>query len=97
MIDESIPPTEEIEWALRFLWRHRLEGPSGMQAEHLQYWLVVATCEEWLDTAKWERVAEIIHMEFRDCSLLTDFMWQMVVLIPKGNGDFRGIGIVDMS
>ena len=35
-------------------------------------------------------------MEFRDIRLPAECMWQMLVLIPKRNGEFRGIGLVEV-
>ena len=33
---------------------------------------------------------------FRDRDLAEEATWQAVVLIPKGKGDFRGIGLVEV-
>ena len=67
-----------------------------MQAEHLQYWMEAATREERPYTANWDRVVDIIQTYFWYGRLLTECMWQMVVLIPKGNGGFRGNGILEV-
>ena len=40
------------------------------------------------------QVLEIIQMSFRDGRLPMDCEWHTVVLLPKGNGDFQGVGIV---
>ena len=85
---------DEIEWAECCLQKHQWGGASGMQAEHLQYWMEAATREERPYTANWDRVVDIIQTYFWYGRLLTECMWQMVVLIPKGNGGFRGNGIL---
>ena len=33
---------------------------------------------------------------FRDGTVAEECMWQIVVLIPKGRGDFRGIGLFEV-
>ena len=44
----------------------------------------------------WGRVVEIIQKAFREGELAEEFTWQAVVLIPKGKGDYRGIGLVEV-
>ena len=39
---------------------------------------------------------EIIQTAFRDRELAEEVTWQAVVLIPKGKGDYRGIGLVEV-
>ena len=56
---------------------------------------MVATHEDKTDTSSWEWVIENFQMLFRDCRTLTECTWHMVVLIPKGGGEFRDIGIVE--
>ena len=34
---------------------------------------------------------------FREGKLAEEAMWQTVVLIPKGKGEFRGIGLVEVT
>ena len=42
----------------------------------------------------WGRVVEIIQTAFREGELAEESTWQAVVLIPKGKGDYWGIGLV---
>ena len=39
---------------------------------------------------------EIVHTAFREGELAEESTWQAVVLIPKGKGDYRGIGLVEV-
>ena len=78
---------------------HQQHGPniiSFQQVAQLQSWLVAATHEEWPDTANWYRVVKILHTMFRDGRLIEECTGQMLVLIPNGNRDFIGIGIVEV-
>ena len=62
----------------------------------MQYFLKAATREERPHTAKWERVVEILQTAFRGGRLPTECTCQMLVLIPKENGYFKGIGHVEV-
>ena len=44
----------------------------------------------------WGRVVEIVQTAFREGELAEESTWQAVVLIPKGKGDYRGIGLVEV-
>ena len=44
----------------------------------------------------WERVVELVQTSFRDGDLAEEATWQAVVLIPKGKGDYWGIGLVEV-
>ena len=41
-------------------------------------------------------VVEVLNKYLRGGRLPTECTWKMVVLVPKGNGKFRGIGIVEV-
>ena len=43
---------------------------------------------------KWEMVVELVPLAFRDGFLAEESAWQVVVMILKGRGGYRGIGIV---
>ena len=44
----------------------------------------------------WETVVELVQTTFWDGDLAEEATWQAVVLIPKGKGDYRGIGLVEV-
>ena len=44
----------------------------------------------------WEKVVELVQTAFWDGDLAEEVTWQAVVLIPKGKGDYRGIGLVEV-
>ena len=45
----------------------------------------------------WGKVVEMTQTAFRDGKLVEEAAWQTVVLIPKGKGEFRGIGLVEVT
>ena len=48
------------------------------------------------DEGHWERVVELFQTAFRDGDLAEEATWLAVVLIPKGKGDYWGIGLVEV-
>ena len=44
----------------------------------------------------WGRFVELIQTSFRGGELEEEATWQAVVLIPKGKGDYRGIGLMEV-
>ena len=44
----------------------------------------------------WARVVDLVQTAFREGDLVEKSTWQAVVLIPKGKGDYRGIGLVEV-
>ena len=45
----------------------------------------------------WGKVVEMTQTAFRDGKLAEEEAGQTVVLIPKGKGEFRGIGLVEVT
>ena len=45
---------------------------------------------------EWEMVAELLQLEFWEGVLAEEAAWHAVVLIPKGGGDYRSIGLVEV-
>ena len=39
---------------------------------------------------------ELVQLAFRDEAIVEEAAWQAVVLIPKGGGGYRGIGLVEV-
>ena len=44
--------------------------------------------------SNWDRVVDLVLTAFGEGKLVEDSMWQAVVLIPKGENDYCGIGLV---
>ena len=45
----------------------------------------------------WGKVVEMTQTAFRDGKLAEEAAWQTVGLIPNGKGEFRGIGLVEVT
>ena len=51
--------------------------------------------KEW-EKSKWEMVMELVQTDFQDGFIKEEATCQAMILIPKGGGDYRGIGIVEV-
>ena len=94
---------------MKKLRRNRAGGPSGIRAENINGWLVVArrggkaeekgktkTAAEEEGEDLWAKVVKLTQTAFREGKLADEATWQAVVMIPKGKGKFWGIGLVEV-
>ena len=44
----------------------------------------------------WEKVVDLVRADFGEGRMAEEATWQAAVLIPKGKGYYRGIGLVEM-
>ena len=58
--------------------------------------MVFNTFTDPTEAANWEMVVDLIQTSFREGKLFEEAMWKVVVLIPKGKKDYRGIGLVQV-
>ena len=89
-VADGIPEATEIEQAIKYLWRGREGGTSGMQAEDLKVWLREATREENLVVRRWLLLVRLFQKEFEDGFSPEELTWATMVLLPKWKGG--GIG-----
>ena len=54
------------------------------------------TSEKYPDIEKWDKLVSIMQVAFRDGYIPEAMTWTEVVLIPKGAGGYRGIGLVEV-
>ena len=66
-----------------------------MKAEHLKAWLQAETREKYPGTEAWDKVVSVIQVAFREGYIPEALMWTTMVLIPKGKGEYRSIGLVE--
>ena len=48
------------------------------------------------EASNWERVVDLVQTAFEEGQLVEDNTWQAVVLTPKGENDYCGIGLVEV-
>ena len=95
-IDDVVPEPDEIAEAILGLKNGKSPGPSKVRAEHLKEW-VKAYREHYPYQGNWNRVVDLIQTCFREQQVPTQILWSTVVLLPKGNGNYRGIGLLEIS
>ena len=96
-IDDVVPEPDEIADAIRGLRNGKAPGPSKVRAEHLKEWVREAYRDVDPYQENWDRVVDLIQTCFRERQVPTQMSWSTVVLLPKGNGDYRGIGLLEIS
>ena len=96
-IDDVVPEPDKIADAIRGLRNGKAPGPSKVRAEHLKEWVREAYRDVDPYQENWDRVVELIQLCFRERKVPTQMSWSTVVLLPKGNGDYRGIGLLEIS
>ena len=71
---------------------------SGSESEEKESEAEEGTADgvEERDLTKWEKVVELVQLAFRDGFIAEEAAWQAVVLIPKGGGDYCGIGLLEV-
>ena len=95
------PPTDdEIAFAVRGLRTRRAPGPSGMSADHLKAWLELATDPPEKtavrDCKAWEALCEFVRHIYATGEMPVELSWATMILLPKGDGQYRGIGLLEI-
>jgi hypothetical protein len=78
-------------------------GTSGIQAEHIKAWLRGAKKEENPETAAshvkagkmWHEFVCLCTSVWNTGTIPQKMCWVITVLIPKGGGEYRGIGLLE--
>jgi hypothetical protein len=101
-IDDDTPSDGELRVAVGELTNGRAAGASGMRAEHVKAWLSDVRREEdpkdqGADGAgdNWRLFLRLVQAAWTHGVIPRQLLWIIVVLIPKGGGDYRGIGLLE--
>jgi hypothetical protein len=80
----------------------RAAGALGMRAEDVKGWLSGIRDEENSNTPEnpsggdnWQLFVQLVQAVWTHSIIPHQLLWSIVVLIPKGGGDFCGIGLLD--
>ena len=109
-VDDLVPTEKEIEKVVKKLRQNRSGGPLGMQDKHLKGRLAASKRgrraeekgeektegEEEEGEPNWENLVELVQTVFQEGELAEEATWQAVVMIPKGQQEYRVIGQVEM-
>jgi hypothetical protein len=106
-ISDDMPTDSELRKVVGGLRDGRAGGATGMKAKHIKVWLDEIQCKEKAAMEnpgreadpggghKWKIFIELIQAVWDWGEIPEQMSWMIVVLLPKGGGDFRGIGILD--
>ena len=102
-IDVNVPTDSEIRIFAGGLTNGRARGALGMRAEHIKAWLRGGLEEE--DPVSqgnfvgngdnWKLFAELLQAVWAHGIISRQMLWSIGALIPKGGGDYRGIGLLE--
>jgi len=96
-IVDDVPAADEIAAATRRLGNGRAPGPTGLKAEDIKKWLKLAEREDDPDTEKWDAVVELVqHCFSNGGELPQELTWAYLVILPKADGGYRGIGLLEV-
>ena len=102
-VNDAPPGDMKIRAVVRKMNNGRAGGASKMQAEDLKHWLQGILQEEESEEDpgedghgdNWRLLVLLIQMIWDRGEIPTQMKWVIVVLIPKGKGEFRGIGLLE--
>jgi exonuclease III len=97
-VDDSPPTEKEICEALKGMRRGKSPGGSGIRVEHLLEWMRGATGEtpDPAMVSAWKKVLELVDISFTGKPMPKSFGIGILVLIPKGGGQYRGIALLEV-
>ncbi len=72
----------------------------GLQAEHIKVWLQDVEMEEEQAAHagrgdKWGIFLRLIQAIWEQESVPKQMTWEIIILLPKGGGNYRGIGLLE--
>ncbi len=99
-VPDGTPTDHEIREVVGKLRNGHVAGAMGMQAEHLKEWLRGIKRKEAADGVEgagdhWRLFVVLMQATWESGTMSTQMSWMVIVLLPKGGGDYRGIGLLD--
>jgi hypothetical protein len=97
---DNIPSDGELWAIVRELQNGRTAGATGLQAEHIKVWLLDAVREEEEQSniglgQKWRVFVKMMQAIWEHGSIPEQMGWEIIILLPKGGGDYCGIGLLE--
>jgi exonuclease III len=96
---DDCPEDAVIREVVKCLRNGRAGGASRMRAEDIKGWLrgIIEEEEDGREGAgdKWRAFVELIQAVWEHGEIPQQLSWIIIVLLPKGGGDYRGIGLLE--
>jgi hypothetical protein len=91
---DNIPSDTKLQDCVRALWNGRAAGVTGLQAKHIKVWLANAVRKEEEEGHiglghKWRVFIKMMQAIWKHGSVSKQMRWEIIVLFPKGNGDYH--------
>ena len=101
-INDDAPPDDEIRGIVQQMPNGRAGGNSFMRAEDMKEWLRGMKEEEDPEARgregagdRWRALVKLVQTIWQTGRIPRQLLWVIVVLIPKGSGGYRGIGLLE--
>jgi len=99
-VPAAAPTDSELRAVVGKLRNGHAAGATGMKAEHLKEWLADMKREEAENRVegiedRWRAFVTLLQAVWESGTIPTQMTWMIIVLLPKGGGDYRGIGLLD--
>jgi hypothetical protein len=102
-VNDGTPSEVEIQVAVAELSNGHAGGVSGIRAEDVKAWLRGIELEEDLEVGpantgvgdNWRRFTLVVQAIWDHGKIPPQLLWVIIVLIPKGGGDYQGIGLLE--
>jgi hypothetical protein len=99
-INEDVPSNLEIREVVRELRNGQAAGATGLQAKHIKVWLWGVVQEENEQTIagrgyKWHIFVWLMQTIWEHGCMPEQMTWEIIVLLPKGGGNYHGIGLIE--
>ena len=98
-INENVPTEGEVEASVQRLRLHKAGGHPHFCAEHFNKCIWEAYPAEGTSpsprTDRWKKLVETNQLMWHHGDIPREMGWKVLVLIPKGNTDTRGIGLLE--
>jgi hypothetical protein len=106
-ISDDMPTDSELRKVVGGLRNGRATGATRMKAKHIKVWLDKIQRKEKAAREnpgreadpgaghKWQILVELIQAIWERGEIPEQMSWMVVVLLPKGGGNFRGIGLLN--
>jgi hypothetical protein len=101
LVNDAAPTEAELRMVVGQLRNSQVAGARGMKAEHIKGWLAIIKQEEREDDGleglgdRWRLFVTLLQAVRTTGSVLTQMSWMIVVLLPKGGGNYCCIGLLD--
>jgi len=96
-VNDNPPSEREIINALGKIKLGKSPGATGIRAEHIRTWMSGATrAKDPIFVREWAMVVKLIEMAFTGEAIPSAFFTGILVLLPKPDGDFRGIALLEV-